>query len=338
MTEEWPIAVPEAAAADRPVDRAPRRRGGRLATVVADFFLDPAQRLTEQERALMTTMLHGLLGSVADELSVRVPEASAEADPAELARDLSRAGLLQHEALLRLLLRRAQALAARQAAGGDGARPLLQQWTAHEDADVAASAMALLLARSRARDRHGRAMIDLADLPDREAGQLVNGVAAALARQCAPSAGPELVSAAGDLLTRAQQRDALEAHEARLIAALDGTERLSHDLLLTLASRGEASLLAEGLARGARIGSDDAWDLLTGGGESLALLLRLAGQSRETAAGIIAATEFSLGIADPGAVIDGFDRLDDAAVEAERRHLTASPAYRFAQAALERHG
>ena len=57
MPEEWPIA---AQAAD---ENAPARSAGRdrLATVRADFFLDSRARLSEQERALMTAMLHCLV-------------------------------------------------------------------------------------------------------------------------------------------------------------------------------------------------------------------------------------------------------------------------------------
>ena len=59
MPEEWPIA---ASAADENAP-APMAGRGRLWTVRRDFFLDPKKRLTEQERALMTAMLHCLVGA-----------------------------------------------------------------------------------------------------------------------------------------------------------------------------------------------------------------------------------------------------------------------------------
>ena len=52
VPEEWPIA---ASAADRKVDPAHRAGRDRLSTVRLDFFLNPEQRLSEQERLMLRT-------------------------------------------------------------------------------------------------------------------------------------------------------------------------------------------------------------------------------------------------------------------------------------------
>src|SRR5215210_5109898 len=106
LPEEWPIA------ADAADSNAPARMTGRdrLVTVRADFFLNPAERLTEQERALMTAMLHCLVGDIADEVRAAVPKGTAAANDERnlaLIGTLSSARLLDRPALVRLLLRRA---------------------------------------------------------------------------------------------------------------------------------------------------------------------------------------------------------------------------------------
>ena len=106
MPEEWPIA---AYAAD---GIAGARAAGRdrLSTVRRDFFLDPSKRLTEQERALMTAMLHCLVGDIADALRAALPSgkvaANDEGDSALIA-TLTAAGLLDEPGVMALLLRRA---------------------------------------------------------------------------------------------------------------------------------------------------------------------------------------------------------------------------------------
>src|SRR5262249_39622208 len=105
VPEEWPLA---AFAADRPVESARTRGSRRLASVRRDFFLDPAYRLTEQERALMTAMLHDLIGTVAGEiLAAAPPVIEAKPNATILAARLHEAGLLDREALVGMLLRRA---------------------------------------------------------------------------------------------------------------------------------------------------------------------------------------------------------------------------------------
>src|SRR2546421_6262525 len=106
MPEEWPIAAP---AADGNGPARPAGRG-RLTTVRRDFFLDPARRLTEQERALMTAMLNCLVSDAAAALRAALPSgriaANDEGDSA-LMEALTACGLLDEPGLMALLLRRA---------------------------------------------------------------------------------------------------------------------------------------------------------------------------------------------------------------------------------------
>src|SRR5881394_1223943 len=144
MPEEWPIAAPPADG-----NAYARLAGrGRLATVRRDFFLDPAERLTEQERALMTAMLHCLVSDVADGVRAALPSGRVAANDegdVELVMALSTLGLLDEPALMALLLRRADeeriATAARARSGRREAR-VLQGLVSHDYGAVAAAAMA----------------------------------------------------------------------------------------------------------------------------------------------------------------------------------------------------
>src|SRR2546423_15696863 len=103
MPEEWPIAAP---AADSN-GRARAAGGGRLATVRRDFSLDPAERLTEQERALMTAMLHCLVSDVADAVRAALPSgriAANDEGDAALVEALKASRLIDEPGLMALLL------------------------------------------------------------------------------------------------------------------------------------------------------------------------------------------------------------------------------------------
>src|SRR5690242_20031087 len=191
MPEEWPIAA-DAADGDRPARAGGR---GRLATVRRDFFLDPAKRLTEQERALMTAMLHCLVGDVANAIRAALPGGRAAAndeDDAALVEALTLSGLLDEPGLMALLLRRADeeriAIAARARSGKREAR-VLQGLVSHDYGAVAAAAMALILGRGRRRDRFGQCLIAYDDLPAASAEALVHAVAAGLRHELALSRG-----------------------------------------------------------------------------------------------------------------------------------------------------
>ena len=343
MPEEWPIAAP-VADGDAPARLAGR---GRLSTVRRDFFLDPSKRLTEQERALMTAMLHCLVGGVADALRAALPNgrlAANDEDDAVLIATLSASGLLDEPGLMALLLRRADeeriATAAR-ARGGRREARVLQGLVSHDYGAVAAAAMALILGRGRRRDRFGQCLILFDDLPEPSAGALVQAVAAGLRRELAanrgsPAADLELSAAAERVLENRDEERGIDALTAALVHFLDEAGGLTDELVLGAAHEGEVSFVAEVLAGRAGVATEAAMDeLLSGEAEHVMALLRSAGMSRELSAGLLAGIGDLLGISEAGEAIALFDHMTDAEVDAARSWLVTAPTSR---AALERLG
>jgi hypothetical protein len=343
MPEEWPIAAP--AADGNATARLAGR--GRLATVRRDFFLNPTQRLTEQERALMTAMLHCLVSDVADAIRAALPNgrlaANDEGDSA-LIEELTASGLLDEPELMALLLRRADeeriATAARARSGRREAR-VLQGLVSHDYGAVAAAAMALILGRGRRRDRFGQCLIAFDDLSAASAEVLVYAVAAGLRRELAAGRGPsgadiELAQASEQVLEHRDEERGIDALTAALVHFLDEGGGLTDELILAAAHEGEISFVAEVLGRRAGIPMDSAMDeLLSGEAGHVMALLRTAGMSRELSAGLLAGIGDLLGIADAGEAIALFDRMTDAEAQGARSWLVTAPAYR---AALERLG
>jgi hypothetical protein len=342
MPEEWPIA---AEAADQNAPARPARRD-RLATVRVDFFLNPADRLSEQERALMTAMLHCLVGDIADEIRASIPNGWAAAnDEGNLAlvETLASARLLDRPVLVRLLLRRADeeriATAAKARSGRREARAL-QGLVSHEDGAVAAAAMALILARGRRRDRFGQCLLHFDDLIREEGVSLVHLVSAALRRDLAAVVGTGeadrlLAAAAERVLASHDPGNSLEALTGTVVRLLDEEGDLSDDLIAAGAMEGEMTFVAQALSRRGGFRGNVALDeLLSGEDTRLMLLLRSAGVRRDVAASLLAGIGDLLGISDAGRAIDAFDRLGEAHVEAMRHWLASEPGYRNAVTAL----
>jgi len=289
VPEEWPLAAP---AADRPVESARTRGSRRLASVRRDFFLDPTYRLTEQERALMTAMLHDLVSTVAGDVLATMPGNGVKApDAAVLAFQLSSSGLLDREELVSLLLRRAdEHRIATAFAGRAGPRklPLLPRLVGDTDAAVAAAAMNLVVSRGRRRDAFGQPRIEPSDLPPREAASLTFAVAAALAGQ-AGAVRDDLAAAANSVAARDMAGASLDGAVAALAEALEVAGRNDDGMVEAAAEDGEANLLANLLASRAAVLPDTAWGYLVGGQDGgLALLARMAALSRPTAARLFA--------------------------------------------------
>jgi hypothetical protein len=342
MPEEWPIAAPASG------DAAARGAGrGRLSTVRRDFFLNPEKRLTEQERALMTAMLHCLVGDIADAIRAELPNgrlaANDEGDAALIAA-LTASALLDEAGLMALLLRRADeeriGTAARARSGRREAR-VLQGLVSHDYGAVAAAAMALILGRGRRRDRFGQCLISFDDLSAASADALVHAIAASLRRELAASRGiaaadRELAEAADRVLERRDEERGIDSLIAALVHFLDESGGLTDELVLAAAHEGEIAFVGEVLARRAGLPTDCAIDeLLSGEAAHVMALFRMVGMSRDLGAGLLAGIGDLLGISDPGAAIDLFDRMSDDQVEAARSWLGTAPAYR---AALDRLG
>jgi len=343
MPEEWPIAPAPGDQAHAPARVAGRDR---LATVRVDFFLNPSSRLTEQERALMTAMLHCLIGDIADELRAALPSgvvAANDESNLDLIEALSHAGLLDRLVLVRLLLRRADeeriATAARARSGRREAR-VLQGLVSHEDGAISAAAMALILARGRRRDRFSQCLLHFDDLPPHEAAAVVHVVAAALRRDLVAGHGPAkadrlLADASEQVLTRHDPGSGIEALANILLRFLEEEGDLTDDLLAAAAMEGEMTFVGQALARRARLRGDVALDeLLSGSDERVMGVMRMAHVQREAVAGILAGIGDLLGIADAGRAITVFDRLGEIQVEDARSWLTTDPAYRRSVAEL----
>ncbi|MBA2466367.1 MAG: DUF2336 domain-containing protein [Sphingomonas sp.] len=341
--EEWPIAAP---VADQTIAHARLAGRTRLDTVRRDFFLDPGQRLSEQERALMTAMLHAIVSDIADELRASLPPSSSVAndeDNGELVAELTAAGLLDQPPLIELLLRRAdeeQIMTAVRARSGRRDGRLLQALVSDENASISAAAMSLILARGRRRDRFGQARIEFDDLPPQAAVALTQIVGAGLRPRLLVTtdrqvADYQLAAASSALVGRHDPGKRLEALAADLMRLLDEQARLDDALIATVAEDGDVVLVAQALARRGAIGGEDAFDLLLGGdGSSLMLLLRMASASRELAARLLAGPGDLLEIADAGRAIARFDSITSEEVESAREWLRLDPNYRAALAAL----
>lgn len=341
MPEEWPIAAPggEAAVPARAAGR------GRLLTVRADFFLNPAERLTEQERALMTAMLHCLVADVASDLRAALPVGwvGANDDEAGLVERLTRAGLLDSGELIALLLQRAEeeriGSAARARSGRREARAL-QALVSNDAAEVSAAAMALILARGRRRNRFGQCLLSFDDLGAATAEHLANAIAAAVRSDIAglrdeADLDGELGSAAAALMRRYDHARSIESLTEALVHALAQANALGDDLLLACAHEGEVGFIAHAAAEMGNLpGAVALEEFLSGAPRRLVRLMRVAGFSREVSAGILASIGDLLGVDDAGAAISDFDAFDPDQVTAARSWLAASPAYRAALGAL----
>jgi hypothetical protein len=332
---EWPVA-----AADTGGAALPARVAGpsRLPAARTDFFLDPAARLTEQERALMTGMLRDLVDSLADELRVLLAGCEpANDEDDQLFGRLRASGLLDIPELVQLLLNRAEEerISTAIRAGRSGKHRFVQSLVSDEDPDVAAAAMGLILARGRRRDRFEGPRIIFDDLGAETAAALVDALAAAFRAELAKRIGEveaddRLTAAGRALLSHHDEGNRVEARLFELTHALDKAGRLDDGFILSAFRDGEPALVAEALARRAGIRVEEAWQRVGGRAGDFALLLRLAAADRTVAGELIALLAEIGARTDAEAEIAAFDSLRDEEIEQARKWLRLDAGYRAA--------
>ncbi|WP_162888105.1 DUF2336 domain-containing protein [Sphingomonas mesophila] len=307
-----------------------------MATVRRDFFLDPVDRLTEQERALMLAMLGDFVAGLAAEIAAAANSGFAMPDLAPVTAALTSSGQLDRPGLVSLMLRRAdehRIAVAFAGPGGPRALPMLSRLVGDSDPAVAAAAMALVVARGRRRDGFGQPRIELSDLDPADVAPLVHAVAAALS----PSGVAEarFAAAAANIATAACPADSLDQAVASLADALVRSDRDSERLIEDSSGEGEAALAAHLIARRSGITPQAAWDHLLDAGEGgLALLARMAGLSRKAAARLIADFGSTIGTASVEDEMARFDGLEDEEVAAQLAHWRLPRDFRIARTLL----
>lgn len=290
----------------------------------------------------MTAMLQSLIEDMVSGVRASLPGRSAAANDSDaaLVETLTRAGLLDDEVLVGLLLERADeeriGSAARTRSGRREARAL-QALVSHPIPEISAAAMALILARGRRRDRFGQSLLAFDDLPHAAAERLANAVAAALRKEqrWTPELDGDFATSARDVLARHDHQKSASFLTEVLVRRLAERGALGDDLLLACAQEGEVPFIACAAAvRGQLSAAVAADELLSGDERRVARLMRVAAFSRELSAGILASIGDLLGVGDPGAAIDHFDSFDEQQLSSAHAWLAASPAYRAALEAL----
>ena len=330
VPEEWPIAVEPA---DRTVEPARARGPSRLATVRRDFFLDPVERLSEQERALMTAMLRDLIATLTSSIRAAIGGKLPDLEPARVEALLNAAGLLDRPQLIRLMLRRAdeqRILSAFAGHAGPRRLPLLPKLVSDSDPAVAAAAMALVVARGRRRDGFGQPRVDLSDLDRRDARALAHAVAAAISPAAASDG--KYANAAARTFDSIKPEESLDQAVEALIDALDATDRADESLIEAASGEGEVALVAQIIARRAGINQPAVWDHLVNAGEGgLALIARMAGLGRRAAARLIADLGSTSGAGSVEDEIARYDGLGADDVAAALMHWQLPSDYRAAR-------
>lgn len=288
----------------------------------------------------MSAMLADFVANLASEVGLA---AGSRPDPGDIGPILSRltkAGLLNRAGLLSLMLRRSdehRIASAFASHAGPRKLPLLSRLVGDASPAVASAAMALVVARGRRRDGFGQPRIELSDLPPDDVVALTHAVGAALCPSICDE--PAYAAAAEQIAQSVRYEEALDRAVEQLAEVLDRGSGSDDGLIEEASGEGEAALVAHIIAHRAAVTPQAAWDhLLDAGDGGLALLARMAGLGRHSAARLIADFGSMAGTASIEDEMARFDALDAAEVAAALSHLRLPRPFRIARTMVNGNG
>ena len=319
---------------DRPIDvqallgLAAGRSGAaraQLANAVTDLFLPAAQRLTDQQRALMTDVLGRLLGTVEMEVRRHLAEALSRSpasqpdlearlasDSIEVARPiLERSRVVRNPALMDIVIQCAEehrmaialretvspplteALAERGLKGSED--DVLEGLIRTEDPVLSRRAMELLVAESKRNGQFQQPLLTQNDLPADLAHEVYWWVAAALRRHILKNfvidqavLDPMLERAAKRAMVEYDDTQSVQSRALQLARRLNDLGELTDGFLLRTLRQGRLSLFTAAFAARAKIAFNTVWRIVTDpASESFIVLAKAVDVSRDATASLV---------------------------------------------------
>lgn len=322
MPTDRPIDVQ--ALLDLAADRSSAARA-QLMNAIVDLFLPANQRLTDQQRALMTDVLGRLLGSIEMEVrqhlveallrsSVELPDLEAQLanDTIEVARPiLEKSKVIRDADLIEVVMQcaeehrmaialrddisapLAEALVERGIRGGED--DVLETLIRNEDAVLSRRAMELLVAESKRNGQFQQPLLTRNDVPVDLAYQMYWWVSATLRRHILRNyvidqavLDPMIERATRRAMVDHDDTQSVQARALQLARRLEELGELTDSFFLRTLRQGRLSLFAAGLAARAKISFSTAWKIVTDPGhESFIVLAKAIDLSRDATASMV---------------------------------------------------
>jgi uncharacterized protein (DUF2336 family) len=287
-----------------------------LMNTITDFFLPEADRLTEQERAIMSDVLGKLVQSVETDLRRNLAETLARTNAAmpeliallanddiEVARPvLERSSLVKDADLIEIVkyrtdehrlviaLRDQVSEAVSDALVDFGGPDVLEALIRNQDATLSRRAMEYLVAESKRLDRFQEPLLDRNDLPADLAHRMFWWVSAALRLRILREFPVDEAMLDGALLeaTRRSMADhddsqSAQARAMRLAKRMRESGELTDSFLLRALRQQRIAMFVAGLAERGSLSFRTAWRIVSDkGSESFLVLARAIGMGRDT--------------------------------------------------------